>query len=269
MNNKVIGIISIKGGVGKTSVVNALSAALANCFNKKVLAVDANFNSPHLAYQIGIHNPEVTLHHVLDDKSNIKDAIYDSGYGFDIIPGALIYQKIDPFKLADKLRDVRRKYDFIILDSSPNLNEELLATMVASDELLVVTTPDKVTLTSTLRAIKLAKDKRTPINGIIMNKVYGKDFDMDINDIENNSGVNVLAVLPHELQVLEALSKSIPSTLHQQSPSTLEYRKLAGALVGEQHSEKGLKAFFQKLMYPVKKQDINRTIFAAERLNSL
>ena len=33
---KIIGIISIKGGVGKTSVVIALGAAMANEFDKKV-----------------------------------------------------------------------------------------------------------------------------------------------------------------------------------------------------------------------------------------
>ena len=42
---KTIGIVSIKGGVGKSSSVSALGASLANDFNKKVLIVDANFSS--------------------------------------------------------------------------------------------------------------------------------------------------------------------------------------------------------------------------------
>jgi len=112
---KIIGIISIKGGVGKTSVVSALAASLARDFAKKVLVIDANFSSPHLGIQIGLADPEVTIHHVLDGKANLKEAIYETGYEFDIIPGAMIYNKIDPSRLNEKLRDIRRKYDVVLI----------------------------------------------------------------------------------------------------------------------------------------------------------
>jgi len=49
---KTIGIISIKGGVGKTTTVSALGAALANEFDKKVLLIDANFSAPNLALHL-------------------------------------------------------------------------------------------------------------------------------------------------------------------------------------------------------------------------
>ncbi|MEK6885715.1 MAG: AAA family ATPase [Nanoarchaeota archaeon] len=264
MKNKTIGIISIKGGVGKTSAVGALGASLANDYGKKVLLVDANFSAPNLGLQLGIYNPEVTLHHLLDDKSDLKGAIQETGYGFDVIPGAQIYKKLNPFKLGEKLREAKKKYDIILIDSSPNMNEEILATMIASDELLVVTTPDHVTLSSTLHAIKLAKEKRTPITGIILNKVYNKKFEVRIEDIEALTGVNVLAVLPHELSVLQALSNSMPSTMNKYSDTTKEYRKLAACLIGEKYSEGKLskiKEMFSRWAGGVPKQEINRTLF--------
>jgi MinD-like ATPase involved in chromosome partitioning or flagellar assembly len=262
--SKTIGIVSIKGGVGKTSAVTSLGAALANQFNKKVLLVDANFSSPTLGFHIGLYNPEITLHHVLDGKANAKEAVYETDYGFDVIPGALVYDnkaKINPFRLAEKIRDLKRKYDVILIDSSPNLNDEILATIIASDELLIVTTPDYVTLASTLKAIRSAKEKRTPITGIILNKVHNKNFEVTLEDIENMSGVDVLAVLPHELDVLEALSVSTPSTLLKESPTTIEYKKLAGSLVGENYkSKQKFKNWLGMFMKSVPKQEINRTI---------
>ena len=68
---KVIGIVSLKGGVGKTSVVTALGAAISE-FNKKVLLVDANFSAPNLGLHLNIINPEVTIHDVLDRVSNVS-----------------------------------------------------------------------------------------------------------------------------------------------------------------------------------------------------
>jgi len=270
MGAKTVGVISIKGGVGKTSTVSSLGASLANDFKKKVLLVDANFTSPTLGLHIGLVNPEITLHHVLDGKANIKEAIYETGYGFDIIPGSHIYDRIDPYALKDKLKELKNNYDLIIVDSSPNLNEEILAAMMASDELLVLTTPDYVTLATTLNAVKLAKVRKTPIIGLVLNKVHGKDFELSIEDIEKAAGVNVLAVLPHEIKVLEALSKSTPSTLHKNSEMSLELKKLAGSLIGESYSEGKWKAFFKKLnnFGRVSKQEVNRVLLTGERLAS-
>jgi MinD-like ATPase involved in chromosome partitioning or flagellar assembly len=265
---KVTGIIAIKGGVGKTSTVSLLGASLANDFQKKVLLIDANFSAPNLGMHVGILNPEVTIHHVLDNKASVKDAICETIYGFDVIPGSMIYEKVNPYKLAEKIRDLRRRYDVILIDSSPNLNEEILATMMASDELFVVTTPDIVTLSSTLRAVRVAKEKRTPISGIILNKVYDKKFEVSLEDIEKASGCDVLAVLPHDVYVLEALSRGIPSTLNRNSPSTKEYRKLAGTLAGKDFKEGKIKSILRTFMKSVPKQEVNRTVLKQKRINN-
>lgn len=272
---KTIGIISIKGGVGKTSVVSALGASLANDFGKKVLLVDGNFSAPNLGLQLGLVNPDTTLHHVLDNKISAKDAVYSTEYGFDVLPGALVYSnsKLDYLRLAEKLRDLRRKYDFILIDSSPNLNNEVLAAMLASDELLVVTTPDHVTLGTTLRAVKLAKEKKTHITGIIINKNYRKDFELSPEEIEEASGVQVLAVIPHEVEVLKSLAECVPHTISgksKKSASSVEYKKLAASLVGENFEERGLGALLERLAFwkKVPKHEINRAILKNDRLRN-
>jgi len=262
---KIIGIISIKGGVGKTSVVSALGAAIANEFDKKVLLIDANFSSPNLALHLGLVNPEITLHHILNNRADANEAIYETEHGFHIMPGALVYKKINPIKLKDKIKHLRDYYDIILIDSSPTLNEEILATMLASDELFVVTTPDHVTLSTTLRAVKLAKQRKTPIKGLILNKVHNKNFELSLEEIKEAADCNVLAVLPYELNILKALSKNTPSTLHKQSESTFEYIKLAGALIGEDYKDPRFKFKLKRLFGKIPKQEINRTIFRDER----
>ena len=61
-----IGILSIKGGVGKTTTTVSLGAALAQQ-GKNVLLVDGNFSAPNLALHLGIVQPEISLYDVLKE----------------------------------------------------------------------------------------------------------------------------------------------------------------------------------------------------------
>jgi septum site-determining protein MinD len=256
---KVIGIVSLKGGVGKTSVVVALGAAIAG-FGKKVLLVDANFSSPNLGLHLNVINPEKTIHHVLSRKINIKDAILKLD-NFDILPASIFENiKINPLQLKDKIKFLKRKYDVILIDSCPVLSEDTLAVILASDLLLAVTTPDHSTLSTTIKAVKIAKQRGTPITGLILNKVYNKNFELSLKDIEETSDVPIMAVLPHDINVLKALSKFTPSTNYKpNSEGSIEYKKLAATLIGEKYKPIKLKKLFRWIV--PEKQEINRTIF--------
>lgn len=253
-----IGILSLKGGVGKTSIVAGLGKAISD-FDKKVLLVDANFSAPNLGMHLNIIDPDVTLHHVLNRDANITQAIYSLD-DFDVIPSAIFHKfNINPLKLRDKISILKKKYDFILIDSSPALNEETLAAMLASDDLFVVTTPDYPTLSTTIKAVKLAKQRKTHVSGLILNKVHNKNFELSINDIERTVDVPVLAVIPNDINFLKALSEFTPSTSYKpKSDSSYELKKLAATLVGEKFRPFSFKNIFG---FRPKKQDINREIF--------
>lgn len=261
---KIVGVISIKGGVGKTSTVVSLGATLANNFKKRVLVVDANFSAPNLGMYLGIENPENTINDVLKDEKEVSKAI-NKWNELDVLPASVIGAKIEnPFKLKEKLRGLKELYDIILIDSSPSLNEEILATMIASDELIVVTTPDKPTLESTVRAIDIAKKRKTPIIGIILNRVYGKKFELSMDEVEKEAGVPVLALIPHDIGFLEVLSKNNAiTTSNKINDTTVEFNKLAAILVNDKYSDpRFFKRIKSKLFNKhVPKQDVNRDIF--------
>lgn len=237
-NSKVFGVIALKGGVGKTTVATNLGAALADEFQKKVLIVDANFSTPHLGLHVGLINPRHNLHSALTDQCSIHEAVYQHELGFHVIPGKLAPSLINPFSLKEKLDELKEMYDVIIIDSSPSLNEEMAATMEAADELLVVSSPDYPTLSSTLHAINIAKEKGVDIRGIILNKVRKKRFELGQRDITQASEVKVLASLPDSLKVLAATSKMTPvvNFAPNQDISHM-YKILAGSLVDEKYKK--------------------------------
>lgn len=255
---KSIGVISLKGGVGKTSVVVSLGSAIAG-FDKKVLLVDGNLSAPNLGIHFKILDLDKSLHHVLAREINAKEAVHSFG-NIDILPSSLFTDKqVNPLKLKDRLDYLKKKYDYIIYDSSPSLNDEILGVILASDSLLVVTTPDHPTLSVTIKAINSAKERGIPIDGLIINKVHNKKFEIPLEHIEETLDIPVMAIIPYDINILEALSKFVPSVEHNpRSEASEEYKKLAAALVGERYKESKLKSFFRWTNPP--KQDINRLV---------
>lgn len=257
---KTIGILSLKGGVGKTSAVLSLGSAIAE-FGKRVLLIDGNFSAPNLGIHLNVIEPESTIHHVLNGDQNIEDAIVTlENFNFDLIPASIVYHsQINPFKLKDKIKLLKDRYDVILIDSSPALNDETLSVMLASDEIFIVTTPDYPTLSMTLKAIKDAKKRGVRINGLILNKVYNKPFELSIGDIEKTSETPVMAVIPVDIDVAKSVSRfSSPFSYNPQSQGSREYRKLAGVIIGEKYQPN----FFQRLFHFVpRRQDVNRELF--------
>ena len=264
-----IGVISIKGGVGKTSTVVNLGSTLSHKYGKEVLIVDANFTAPNLALHLGIVEPKVSLHDVLRGDADVTKAILKYEKGLYILPCSLLHKRVNPMRLKRVIDPLKKSFDFIIIDSSPNLNEEMLSTIISSDEIFVVTTPDYPTLSTTMRAVKLAKDKGTPINGLILNKVRNQKFELKLDDIEDATGVPVLAVVPDDVNVLEALSELTPTTLrHLSTDATVEFNKLGAALVNENYEDTRFKTKLSNLFGAKStKQDLNRAVFKDTRFS--
>jgi septum site-determining protein MinD len=256
--NKVFGIVSLKGGVGKTTSAISLGSALSE-FDKKVLLIDGNLSSPTLGLHLNLVDPDITLHHVLEEKAHIKDAIYEY-HNMHIIPSSIFHRnQVNPLKIRDKIKPLRRVYDVIIMDSSPSLNEETLGVMLASDSLIVVTTPDHATLGPTMKAIKLAKQRGTKISGLIINKTHNKNFEIPPEKIEETLDIPVLAVIPYDKHFLKALSKRIPYIFHKpNSRASNEYKKLAATLIGGKYMTFN---FFDFFRLTPKIQEINRELY--------
>lgn len=258
--SKIIGVISIKGGVGKTSVTANIGAALAQEFNKNVIIVDANFSAPNLGLHFGLTQPKVTLHDVLSNKVDIGDAIHEYDKNLHLVPGSLLNEKVNPYNLREKVKKLKSYYDIVLLDSSPNLNDELRSVMLAAEQLIVVTNPDFPTLSTTMHAVKVARQKRVPIMGIILNKVRNKSFELSVEEIEESCGVPVIGVLPENITMLESVAETTPATLYKPNTNVaIEFKKIAASLIDARYDDPRFSAKFKRMFSSdPKKEEVNR-----------
>ena len=151
---RTIGVISGKGGVGKTTVVANVGAALAHTFKKDVTIVDCNLTASHLSLLLGMHYYPITLNHVLRNEKSIKEAVYEHPSGMKIIPASLQLNDLigaDISKLEKSLKKLKGETEIIFLDSSPGLGKEAVSTIKASKEIIFVTKPDIMSISDVIR----------------------------------------------------------------------------------------------------------------------
>ncbi|MBI2451973.1 AAA family ATPase [Candidatus Pacearchaeota archaeon] len=255
---KTIGIVAIKGGVGKTTISASLASDLANNYSKKVLLVDTNYSAPNLGLHMDIISPDKTIHHVLDNKIKIQNAIHKK-FSVDVIPGDYVYnKKLNYGKLKEAIGKIKNNYDFIILDSSPSLNEEMLSTMLASDALFVVSTPDYPTLSCTLKAAKLAKQRGRPIAGIIINKIRDPKYELTLDEMEESLNIPVMAMIPDDKYATKSVFTRIPISIYKNNSSfAKEINRLGAALTLSKEQSSFWRKFFS---LSFRKEEVNRDI---------
>jgi len=145
---KVIAVANQKGGVGKTNITFNLSGALAEKI-KRILLIDldqqGNLSSSFLE---NIYNLKFTVADLfLDNDIDVAKVIQKTSFqNIDIIPSNIDLSKIDlqlagepdaQYFLADKLKDIKEGYNYIIIDCPPSLGLATRIGLVAADEVII------------------------------------------------------------------------------------------------------------------------------------
>ncbi|GBE56470.1 septum site-determining protein MinD [archaeon BMS3Bbin16] len=225
---KVYGILSAKGGVGKTTITANLGSILAREFKKKVLAVDANIEVPNLHLYLDMLGLPSSLQNVIKDEVSIAHSTYIHKSGLSVVPGSFLEEGVDVTRLKNIIGLVKGLYEIILLDSHPHVDKETRAVIESSDEVLIVTNPWIPIVTSCLLTIKLVNEVGTPIKGIILNKVGRSDEEMSAREVEDSLGLPILAKIPADINVYRGVEKRTPVVVEvPKSPASKEFRRLA------------------------------------------
>jgi septum site-determining protein MinD len=238
---RIISVVSGKGGVGKTTLVANLGAYLA-WMGKNVLIVDSNLSGANLGLHLDLpENYSFSLNMLLKGEIEKSQAIYRHFLGFDIIPASIVDMHINPRRLKHILKTLSKDRDFIIIDSAPGINDEALASIESSDEVILVTTPDLPSIVDVLRSKKLAETKGKMLMGVVVNMTRNEDFEIGPHHIEDILGLPVIGRIPEHKKVRESVAMKTPVvTYSPNSAASFEMKRIAHLLVGEDLPRPGL-----------------------------
>ena len=237
---KILGVVSGKGGVGKTTTAINLGTAFS-AMGRDVIVLDANLTTPNVSVHLGAPIVPVTLNDALRGNKHITEAIYQHPSSIKIIPSSISVEELkflNADKLASTLVDLIGKTEYIIMDASAGLSEDTLAVMKAADEVIVVTNPELPAVTDALKTIKIAERMGTKVLGVVVNKYRNDEFELDIRTIETILEYPVLGIVPEDKAARSALALKMPLVYaHRNSPAARGFRQVAARLLGERYEE--------------------------------
>ena len=232
-NSKVIALTNQKGGVGKTTTAVNLGVGLAKQGNK-VLLVDADAQA-NLTMALGYSKPDeipVTLttvmQDIMDDRPfDVQGAILHHNEGVDLLPSnielsGLEVRLINAISresiLKTCINEVKKNYDFVLVDCMPSLGMLTINALAAADSVVIPTQPHYLSakeLELLLRSVSKVKRQINPklrIDGILMTMVMPRtNISKEITALVKSAYGQKIKVfeseIPHSIRAVEATAE--------------------------------------------------------------
>ncbi|WP_096269872.1 MinD/ParA family protein [Paucisalibacillus globulus] len=219
---KTISFVSGKGGVGKSNIAVNFSLELCNQ-GQKVLLVDLDIGMGNVDILLGLQAKK-TIVDMLEDELPIYDIMELGPNNLHYIAGgsglstlfSINQQKMDYFLM--QYNEVIKKYDYIIFDMGAGATHGSIDFVLASDECIVITTPEPTSITDAYSMIKfiIGFKKTMPIYVVLNRSDNVKKGLMTVNRfqklIAQFLGVNIkfLGILPEDKAVTSAVIRQAP-----------------------------------------------------------
>lgn len=190
---KVIAITNQKGGVAKTTTSAALAIGLAKR-GKKILLIDLDPQA-NLSYALDVYGENNTIYEILKNKLNFEQCI-QKVERIDFIPSNIFLSGAETefmqlgreYILKEKL-DELSGYDYIIIDTPPNLGILTINSIVSADRLIIPTTMNIFAIKGINQLYKIIKriqeryNKRLKVSGILLTRFQGRtNITKELND---------------------------------------------------------------------------------------
>ena len=237
----LITVFSAKGGCGKTTLSTNLAAALADGGRREVCLVDLDLSFGDVAIALQIF-PSHTIADAVQHGEGLDAAALDSlltphSPGLTTLvaplePGATGISAALVGRILDILKE---RFDYVIVDTPPAFDDQVLAAFDRSDLIALIATLDipalknlKLTL-ETLELLNYPRDKWL----VVLNRADSK-VGLALNEVEKTLRVPIAVQIPS--------SRDVPASINRGVPIVIEDPKHAVSVSIRQFAEQNIAA---------------------------
>lgn len=266
---RVITVTSGKGGVGKSNTAINLAIQFRK-MDQRVIILDADFGLANIEIMFGAV-PKHNLCDLIYQGTDIKDIItwgpMEVGFisGGSGIAGMSNLQRDELNYIIKSLSELDEMTDIIIVDTGAGIADGVLEFLVASGEILLVTTPEPTSITDSYSLLKALsrhpryRAERTQVK-VLANKVTGEQEALSLyGKLETvverylKVPVSYLGMIPQDPLLAKAVMQQMPVSLdNPKARSAIAYEIIAAKLMNKELDKtiprRGMAAFFSHIM---------------------
>ena len=266
---RVITVTSGKGGVGKSNTAINLAIQFRK-MGQQVIILDADFGLANIEIMFGAV-PKHNLCDLIYQGKSIRDIITWGPMDVGFISGGsgiagMSNLSIDYLNyIIRNLVELDEMADTIIVDTGAGISDAVLEFLVASGEILLVTTPEPTSITDSYSLLKaLNRHPRYSSEAsqvkVIANKVFSEaEAESLYAKLEAVVGrylkvpITYLGMIPHDNQLAKAVMQQMPVSLdNPRARSALAYEEIAAKLMNKELNrnlaKRGMAAFFSHII---------------------
>jgi septum site-determining protein MinD len=252
-------VSSGKGGVGKTNATVNLGVALAAQGNSVAL-VDGSLTTPDMSLHMGVPFHIRGLSHLLKRKARLESAMFHHKSGATVIPGNIhenLLKEFEGKRFSKLLKQLRKEYDFVLVDCAAGIGRETISGMKHCDKLLVVTNPELPAVVNASKLIQTAKQHKIKPLGVILNRVGRFRTELREKDISPLlHKVPIIGMVSEDRRVSASIKKSEAMVHeHPKSKVSKQFHAIARYLAPQSADEQSgsaltssLESFFDKVL---------------------
>ena len=266
---RVITVTSGKGGVGKSNTAINLAIQFRK-MGQRVIILDADFGLANIEIMFGTV-PKHNLCDLIYQGKNIKDIItwgpMEVGFisGGSGIAGMSNLSRDYLNYIIQNLAELDEMADTIIVDTGAGISDAVLEFLVASGEILLVTTPEPTSITDSYSLLKALdrhprySSETTQIKVIankVMNETEAEALYAKLEAVVDRYlkvPISYLGMIPQDIQLARAVMQQTPVSLdNPKARSAVAYEVIAAKLMNKELNKnvtrRGMAAFFSHMI---------------------
>jgi flagellar biosynthesis protein FlhG len=266
-SSRVITITSGKGGVGKSNFTLNFALGL-KAVGKKVVVLDLDLSTANINILMGI-TPRYSLVDVLYQKKNIWDVLEKGTQGIEYISGGIDVQDLLSLNQEalsffwSQIQELQTYADFIFLDTGAGISKELVDFILASDETILVTTPEPTSIADSYAVLKTVRHftNQSPKFRLVVNRAQTyREAAETSKSLQNTCNkflkleLKTMGCLMEDVHVRQSVRSqtpffiAYPNCVASKNIKQIVYSYLPDMDKNSSVSTKGIRGFFEKIL---------------------
>lgn len=239
---RIVTVFSPKGGVGKTTMAVNLALALSDHGARKVCLVDLDLAFGDVAITMQLF-PTHSIEQAIGAEDTLDLAMMEgllTRYDDSLVvlaapPHPDIRERITPVLISRVLRTLKESFDYVVVDTAPSFDDQVLTALDETDECIIIATLDVPTLKNvkvaleTLEMLNIASGHRH----LVVNRADDA-VGISADKVEAILGMLVTAQISTSVDIAAATNAGTPIVVGNPSHAgTTAFLKLAATITGD------------------------------------